>query len=145
MPESDLDYLRRAVREASTADTSRPEPARSEIDGRGDPDQHYRLYRLCPCDACPERPGYGHFAPWDGWSRCPECRGEGRTLQLVATCGTPQSLGVALVQLAQEGEFAECPIGILEDGGSWLIKPWLASPRNVSDAGRLLAKSKGDK
>jgi hypothetical protein len=126
----------------STADTSRPEPARSEIDGRGDPDQHYRLYRLCGCEWC-YGSGKEDIADRDS-PRCPECRGEGRTLQLVATCGTPQSLGVALVQLAEEGEFADCPVGILEDGGSWLIKPWLPSPRNVSDAGRLLAKSKGD-
>ena len=129
-------------------ENARSEPARSEIDGRGDPDQRYRLYRLCPCDACN---GFGKLyaggltTKAEKWNRCSECRGEGRTLQLVATCGTPQSLGVALVELAQEGEFDECPIGILEDGGSWLIKPWLPSPRNVSDAARTLAKSKGDK
>jgi hypothetical protein len=51
-------------------------------------------------------------------------------------------LGVAIVTLAGEGEFDDCPIGILEDGGGWLVKPWLPSPRNVADAARVLAKAK---
>jgi hypothetical protein len=54
-------------------------------------------------------------------------------------------LGVAIVALAAEHEFDDCPIGILEDGGGWLVKPWLPSPRNVSDAAKLLAKSKGER
>lgn len=74
--------------------------------------------------------------------RCPECRGEGKTLDLVATCADPQGVGTAIVQNAEEGMFDECPLGILEDGGSWLVKPWPASPRTVSDAAKILAKSK---
>jgi hypothetical protein len=53
-------------------------------------------------------------------------------------------LGETIVTLAAEGEFEDCPIGILEDGGGWLVKPWLPSPRNVADAARVLAKSKGE-
>jgi hypothetical protein len=78
--------------------------------------------------------------------RCLDCRGEGRIRQEVATCETPEAVGVALVTLAREGEFEECPIGLLDRGGEvgqkWLVRPWLPSARNVSDAGRTLAKSK---
>ena len=77
--------------------------------------------------------------------RCDECRGESRTLALVATAGSPQALGLAICTLAEEGEFEDCPIGVLVDGGGWLVKPWLPSPRNVADAARVLAKSKGEK
>ncbi|HEY1309261.1 MAG TPA: hypothetical protein VGF24_37235 [Vicinamibacterales bacterium] len=56
---------------------------------------------------------------------------------------------MAICTLAREGEFDECPIGLLdtqgETGKKWLILPWLPSARNVSDAARLLAKSKGEK
>jgi hypothetical protein len=79
--------------------------------------------------------------------RCPDCRGEGRTRDLVATASDAESLGVALVTLAREGEWEGCPIGILdtqgETGQKWLVRPWLPSARNVSDAGRTLARSKG--
>lgn len=78
-------------------------------------------------------------------ARCPECRGEGRVFDLVATAANPQGVGVAICQNAEEGMFEECPLGILEDGGAWLVKPWLPSPRNVADAARVLAKSKGEK
>jgi hypothetical protein len=121
------------------------ETARSDesTTGRGDPEQQFRIYRLCECADCN---GLGKVYAIE-WKRCPDCRGEGRTLDLVATAATPQDVGVALVTLADEGEFSECPVGILRDGGSWLIKPWLPSPRNVSDAGRVLAKAprKGEK
>lgn len=49
---------------------------------------------------------------------------------------------MAICTLAEEGEFEDCPIGILIDGGDWLVKPWLPSPRNVADAARVLAKAK---
>ncbi len=120
-----------------------PDPARSD-------DGPFRIYRLCPCFDCS---GTGKtirfetdtetFAPE---ARCPECRGEGKTLDLVATCETPADLGMAIYTLGTEGEFDNCPIGVMhrEQGetGTWLVLPWLASPRNVSDAGRILAKSK---
>lgn len=117
------------------------------LTGRGDPQQRYRIYRLCVCFEClgvgkvMDRPKGNQVKPV-GPNRCEECRGEGKTLELVATAGTPQDVGVALIELAQEGEFEDCPIGILEDGGSWLIKPWLPSPRNVADAARVMAQSK---
>jgi hypothetical protein len=86
-------------------------------DGRDDPEQRYAIYRLCdPSDE--------------------------RSKELVATCATPEALGVALVTLGREGEFEECPVGVLdrqgEKGKKWLIRPWLPSARNVSDAGRVL-------
>jgi hypothetical protein len=82
--------------------------------------------------------------------RCPDCRGEGRTRELVATATDPESLGVALVTLAAEGEWEGCPLGLLDKPdpdkpGRWLIKPWLPSARNVSDAARTLANSKKEK
>ena len=83
------------------------------VSGRDDPAQRYALYRLC----------------------------EGE-LQLIATVGTPQAAGLALVELGREGEWEECPVGLLdregEIGRKWIFRPWLPSPRNVSDAGRTL-------
>jgi hypothetical protein len=50
------------------------------------------------------------------------------------------------VTLAREGEWDECPFGLLdsegEKGRKWLVTPWLPSARNVRDAARTLAKSK---
>ena len=116
--------------------------------------ERFRLYRLCECAACGGSgkqlgrvpPGGRHdLAP----VRCPDCRGEGRTRDLIATCATPEAVGVALVTLGREGEWDECPIGILdtqgETGQKWLVRPWLPSARNVSDAGRTLAHSKSRK
>jgi len=81
--------------------------------------------------------------------RCSVCRGEGRTRELVATCGTPEALGVALVTLAREGEWEGCPVGILdtqgEKGEKWIVKPWLPSARNISDAGRTLSNARKGK
>jgi hypothetical protein len=66
--------------------------------------------------------------------------------QLVATCEDEASVGVALVTLGREGEWADCPFGLLdkqgEKGKKWLVSPWLPSARNVSDAARVLASSK---
>ena len=115
-----------------------------------DPRERYVLYRLCDCPTCEgkgkarelEHPDYLAI----GWRKCSDCRGEGRIRQEVATCESPEAVGVALVTLAREDEFAECPIGLLDRGGEvghkWLIRPWLPSARNVSDAARTLAKSK---
>lgn len=98
----------------------------------------YRIYTLCLCDDCGAT-GKDADAPK---GRCKECRGEGKTLTLTATATDPESVGVALITLAAEGEFESCPIGIMDrlpgQTGKWLIKPWLPSPRNLSDAGRVL-------
>ena len=74
------------------------------------------------------------------------CDGE---LEIVATCGTPEAVGVALVTLAREGEFDKCPIGVMDrpagqKTGTWLVRPWLPfpTPKNASDAGRTLAKAR---
>ncbi len=105
----------------------------------------FRLYALCPCEACNAL----------GWvyaverKRCTECRGEGKVRQVIAEAETPQAVGVALVTCAREGAWEGCQFGLLdtqatEIGKKWLILPWQASPtaRNVSDAGRVLARSK---
>jgi len=113
--------------------------------GRGDPEQRFALYRLCDCTACGGT-GKSDVLFVKDSNRCYRCRGEGRVRELLATCATPEAVGVALVTLAREGEWEECPLGLLdregEKGKKWLILPWLPSPRNVSEAGRTLAKSK---
>ena len=115
-------------------------------DGRESPER-FHLYRLCECTtfgATGKDPD-----PLDGRTsmRCPDCRGEGRTRELVATCGTPEALGVALVTLAREGEWEGCPIGVLdtmgEKGERWLVRPWTPSARNVTDAAKLLRSQQG--
>jgi hypothetical protein len=126
------------------------------LTGEGDPQQRFRIYRLCACEECD---GTGKVE--DAWLvgpdgdertgrvRCDECRGEGRLKQLVATAADEGGVGQALVQNAREGAFDECPIGLLdtqgEVGRKWLVTPWTPSPRNVSDAGRVLAQSKGER
>lgn len=121
--------------------------------GDGDPEQRFRLYRLCDCEVCE---GRGKSPALSGGSplrhsehvRCPECRGEGKVRELVATAGTPEAVGVALVTLGREGEWDECPVGVLdtegEKGQKWIVRPWLPSTRNVSDAGRLLRTQRPD-
>ena len=106
---------------------------------KGEPEGRFRIYRLCACSYC------GGKGKADD-ERCPECRGEGRVRELVAHAMSPEAMGLAMVTLAREGEFEECPIGVLdtegEVGKKWLIRPWMPSARNVSDAGRILAKSR---
>ena len=116
--------------------------------------ERFHLIRLCDCTACG---GTGKVLPPERgvafhgriWPRCENCRGEGRTRDLIATCATPEAVGVALVTLGREGEWDECPVGVLdtegETGQKWLVRPWLPSARNVSDAGRTLAQSKSGK
>ncbi len=87
-------------------------------EGRLDPEQRFRIY----------------------------CRTHEGELQLIATCGSPEALGVAIVTLGREHEFDDCALGVLdvlgEKGERWIIRPWEASAKNASDAGRVLAKSK---
>lgn len=118
-----------------------------------DPRQRFRIFRLCDCPTCGGsgkelreatdlRGNNPKLLPW----RCSDCRGEGRIRQEVAACESPEALGVAIVMLAREGEFEECPVGILDSEGAvgkkWLVRPWLPSARNVSDAGRTLARKR---
>lgn len=131
--------------------------ARNVTDEPYDPAERYLLYRLCDCTTCE---GKGKD-PADALTltqgvdirkaeslrrRCPDCRGEGRVRQELATCESPEAVGVALVTLGREGEWEGCAFGCLDRGGEvgekWLVKMWLPSPRNVSDAGRVLARSK---
>jgi hypothetical protein len=108
--------------------------------------ERYRLYRLCDCTTCGAT-GRMVAAPY--LEKCPACRGEGRTRDLVATCATAEAVGVALVTLGREGEWDECPVGVLdtmgEPGEKWILRPWLPSARNTSQAGRVLrsAQTKG--
>ena len=114
--------------------------------------ERFRLFRLCDCPTCegkgkvPRHDLDPFGKPYASFHRCEDCRGEGRVRQEIATCATPEAVGVALVTLAREGEWSECPFGLLdsegEKGKKWLITPWLPSARNVTDAARTLAKSK---
>jgi hypothetical protein len=114
-------------------------------------EERFHLYRLCQCTTCQGTgkaglPKFGEHRPFYARdSRCPECRGEGRTRDLVATCATPEAVGVALVTLGREGEWNECPVGVLdtmgEPGEKWIVRPWLPSARNLSDAGRTLRQA----
>lgn len=115
-----------------------------------DPRERFSLMRLCDCTACHGKGRVPKRPPEDGREsvRCSECRGEGRIRQEIASCETPEAVGVALVTLAREGEWEDCPFGLLDrmpegkQTGTWLILPWQASPRNVRDAARTLARSK---
>jgi hypothetical protein len=147
--------MRRYVTEKEERRTKQPLPTTTalkstppllswkEEDGRDDPRQRYALYRLCECAECGGTGQSKLFRhPAHGRVRCSACRGEGRTLQLLACAESPEAAGLALVTLAREGEWSECPLGLLdrmgEKGQKWLILPWLPSPRNASDAGKLL-------
>ena len=135
------DALRAKVQDALASLNPTP------LSGEMEEDTPYRLYRLCPCETCN---GTGKILPMISPSspttRCKVCRGEGKNLALLATATDPQSVGVALVTLAEEGEWDECPFGLMYrphgETGKWLLKPWGPSARNVSDAGRTLARSK---
>lgn len=111
-------------------------------------EDRYRIYTLCLCDGCGGRGKAASVEPGNQniEVRCKECRGEGRRLTLVATAADPESVGVALVTLAAEGEFESCPIGLMDrpegQTGKWLILPYGPSARNISDAGRVLASAR---
>lgn len=80
---------------------------REDANGDPDPEQRYRIYRLCPGEEDPD---------------------------LMATCANEGAVGLALCTMAREGEFepesGDCAIGVLdtmgEVGKKWLIRPWLA-------------------
>ncbi len=135
---SDTRYITPADFERATS----PDPTPPSVEME-DPER-YRIYRLCECGDCK---GTGKELDAEAkLKRCASCRGEGKSLDLVATCTDPASVGVALVTLAAEGEFDECPIGLMDrpegEKGRWLILPWLPSARNVSDAGKLLRSAR---
>lgn len=87
-------------------------------DAREDPEQRFRIY----------------------------CRTHEGDLQLVATCGTPEALGVAIVTLGREHQFDDCALGVLdtlgEKGDKWIVRPWERSAQNVSVAASVLARSR---
>ena len=114
-----------------------------------DEEHRFRLYRLCDCPAC-EGSGKEYVDPAGSPLRCTLCRGEGKVRDVVAAAPNPEGLGLALVTLGREGELEDCAVGVLdvlgEPGQKWVLRPWLPSARNVSDAGRMLAtaRRKGD-
>jgi hypothetical protein len=115
---------------------------RSDTDSR----ERFSLYALRDCAECG---GRGRAIMGNGkpsGARCSSCQGEGRTRDLVAEADTPEAVGVALVTLAREGEFEGVPFGLLdregEKGHKWLVRPWLPSARNVSDAARTLRRAR---
>lgn len=134
-----------------TRNVTRTSGTNSTTDGESTPsdaemEERFRLYRLCTCGECGGTGKADHDDLGIGVKttrRCKECRGEGRALDLVATAGTPEAVGVALVTLGREGEWKECPVGVLDTLGAknekWILSPWLPSPRNISDAARTLA------
>ena len=50
--------------------------------------------------------------------------------EIVATVGTPEAIGVALLTLGREGEFEDYCVGVqdvfAEKGKQWVIRPWVA-------------------
>lgn len=115
-----------------------------DISGHGKPEERYRIYRLTECPNC-NGTGKSRKVKAKGL-RCSDCRGEGNVRELVATCETPGDVGEAIVRLGREGEFKDSPIGLLDTMGDlnqkWIVKPWQPSPRQISDAGRVLARSR---
>lgn len=111
-----------------------------------DPRERYSLYRLCECTACGGTGKASGFMDAIGGPkapRCKDCRGEGRIREEVASCESPEAVGVALVTLGGEGEWDGCPFGLLDRlDRKWLVLPWLPSARNVHDAAVILAKSR---
>jgi hypothetical protein len=97
----------------------------AEVGGREALDYPLRIYRLCP----------GYTEP-----------------ELIALCPDEAAVGVALCTLGREGEFdpdaGDCAVGILdtqgETGRKWIVRPWLASPGNLADAGRVLRSGRAD-
>jgi len=120
-----------------------------------DPRERFHIYRLCDCTSCNATGKVSRMVELDEEigtdfsARCDACRGEGRTRDLVATTATEEGVGLTLVTLGREGEWNECPVGILdtmgEPGEKWILRPWLPSARNTSQAGRVLrsAQTKG--
>jgi hypothetical protein len=106
--------------------------------------ERFSLYALRDCVECEGRGKV--YAMADALVRCAACQGEGRTRDLVAEAKTPEAVGVALVTLGREGEFEGVPFGLLdregEKGRKWLVRPWLPSARNVSDAARTLRRAR---
>lgn len=94
---------------------------RVDHNGEPDPRQRYRLYRLCNDEPDPE---------------------------LVACVASPAAAGVALVELGREGEWDDCPVGLLdtfgEPGKRWIFRPWLPNAMNVKEAGRMLRTARQD-
>lgn len=114
-----------------------------------DPRDRFSLYRLCDCPTCEGRGQVWTDGTPGDLIRCPDCRGEGRVREEVATCETPEAVGVALVTLAREGEWEDCPFGLLdregETGKRWLVLPWPTTARTVRAAASELGKQSARK
>lgn len=80
-----------------------------EVSGRNDPRQRYRIYRLHATDLDP---------------------------YLLATCKDEKAVGVAICEIAREGQLQDAAVGILdtmgEKGQRWLVNPY--APARQADA-----------
>lgn len=136
------------TRYITPADFARALPDPTPVEDDIQDPERFRLYRLCPCGECAGRGKMPSTEPGNQniEVKCKSCRGEGRSLALVATCGSPEAVGVALVTLGREGEWQDCQLGVLDSAGAknekWLVVPWQASARNVRDAARTLAHAR---
>lgn len=67
-------------------------------------------------------------------------------LEVVATCGSNEAVGTAIVTLGQEGEFEGCTVGVMhrpfeDKPGIWLVNPF---PRSEdTKKSRKLRRLKG--
>lgn len=77
-----------------------------EVSGRKDPAQRFRIYRLHSTDLSP---------------------------YLLATCESEEAVGVAICNLAREGQLQDAAVGILdtmgEKGQRWLVNPYAPAPQ----------------
>lgn len=70
-------------------------------------------------------------------------RRRGRTAKLIATAPDMESVGVAIVTLAGEQEFADAALGLLyrpdgpETRGTWLVNPWTPGKTIPRSRGRV--------
>lgn len=77
-----------------------------DISGKNDPRQRYRIYRLHSTDDSP---------------------------YLLATAEDEKAVGVAICEMAREGQLQDASVGILdtqgERGQRWLVNPYAPAPQ----------------
>lgn len=63
-------------------------------------------------------------------------------LELIATCGTKEAVGTALVTLSEEDEFEGCTVGVMyrpheDKPGRWLVSPFHPRIPRSGDGGKV--------
>lgn len=123
-------------------------------DGRDDPEQRYAVYKICPSDerekvlvftcGTSEAVGVGivlnaqermfledgdpcRIGLLDRQPKCENCGGHGEDMNWLT--GSPVVC-------------RDCEGSGQKKTGTWLVLPWGASPRQVSDAGRVLGSAR---